>query len=67
MAKQRLTTTCEKCGKRLTYRGPGRPRNDGTIAVPWPALCPKCELLEALLIERYAPFTARDREFDNGP
>lgn len=45
MAQPTLTTTtCGKCGRRLP-----RP------AIP-PALCSKCELIDALLVERYTHY-----------
>lgn len=49
MAQPTLTNTCTKCGRRL-------PRPD----IP-PALCPKCELVNALLVERYAPLPTREK------
>lgn len=52
MAQSPLTTTCAKCGRRL-------PRPD--IA---PALCPKCELIDALLVERY---TTHERATEDNP
>lgn len=50
-ADSRLTNRCSKCGNRL--------------AMPdlMPALCPKCELVNALLVERY---TTHERDGENG-
>ena len=48
MAQPNLTVTCAKCGRRL-------PRPD--IA---PALCPKCELIDALIVERYTHYEHAD-------
>lgn len=49
----RLTNRCAKCGGRLP--GPAL----------MPALCPKCELVNALLVERYTTHQ-RDPEDENG-
>jgi hypothetical protein len=51
MADPTLTTTCAKCGRRLSFNvAPGAP---DPMPVPFPAYCPKCELVNALLVERY--------------
>lgn len=48
MAQPTLTTTCAKCGRRLPHADlPG-------------ALCAKCELVDALLVERYSHFEHSD-------
>jgi len=52
MADRDITTTCAKCGRKL-------PRPD--IA---PALCPKCELIDALLVERYTLYEHVDDPTD---
>lgn len=50
-ADPRLVTTCAKCGRRLPH--PDLPG----------ALCPKCDLIDALLVERYS---THERTPDNG-
>jgi len=42
MAKE--TTTCTKCGRALSAPAPA------------PAYCPKCDLISALLVERYSHY-----------
>jgi len=58
----RLTTTCAKCGRQLEYVG-GKPDKDGNMAVPFPVYCPKCELINSLLVERY---THHERQSNPG-
>jgi len=50
-----LETTCAKCGRRMLYTG-GKPDKDGNMRVPFPVLCAKCELIDALLVERYSVY-----------
>lgn len=50
-----LVTTCEKCGRRMTYVG-GEPDKDGNMHVPFPVYCAKCELINSLLVERYTHY-----------
>lgn len=52
-SRSTLTTTCAKCGRRMTYVG-GTPDETGKMRVPFPVLCPKCELIDALTVERYS-------------
>jgi hypothetical protein len=47
-----LETTCAKCGRRMTFTG-GQPDRDGNMRVPFPVYCAKCDLINALLVERY--------------
>lgn len=47
----KVATTCAKCGRRLPKPA---------LA---PAYCPKCELVNALLVERY---TTHEREHPDG-
>ena len=47
MAKE--TDTCSKCGRRLAESQPA------------PAFCPKCDLISALLVERYSHHERADK------